>query len=175
MNYRKAKQGFTLIELLVVISIIGLLSSVVLASLNTARVKARDARRQLDMNQIWVALNLFYDTYGCLPGSSGTACGGFSHDTNAGGWDYSSQGAGTPPAFLTFLSASGMMPVVPRDPINNIAVDPPVSGTYAYRFYCYTGTPSGPHLGYWSETTGGYVIKNPTTSGGWADSSYICK
>jgi len=42
MNFKLSK-GFTLIELLVVISIIGLLSSVVLASVNTARVKAKDA------------------------------------------------------------------------------------------------------------------------------------
>lgn len=53
-------KGFTLIELLVVVAIIGILSSVVLSSLNTARSKARDARRLQDIKQIQVALNLYY-------------------------------------------------------------------------------------------------------------------
>lgn len=58
------KNGFTLIELLVVISIISLLASIVLASLNSARVKARDARRVADIRQIQTALDFFYDQYG---------------------------------------------------------------------------------------------------------------
>ena len=43
----KIQKGFTLIELLVVISIIGLLASGVLASLNSARMKARDAKKNI--------------------------------------------------------------------------------------------------------------------------------
>ncbi len=53
--------GFTLIELLVVIAIISILASVVLASLNTAREKSRDAKRISDVNQIRIALELYFD------------------------------------------------------------------------------------------------------------------
>ncbi len=53
---RDLRAGFTLIELLVVIAIIGILSSVVLASLNSARQKGRDARRLSDLNQIGNAI-----------------------------------------------------------------------------------------------------------------------
>ena len=55
------KKGFTLIELLVVIAIIGVLASVVLASLNNARKKSRDARRITDIKQVQLALELYFD------------------------------------------------------------------------------------------------------------------
>ncbi len=67
MSSRENKRGFTLIELLVVIAIIGLLSSIVFASLNTARLKARDTRRMSDLHQIQLALNLYYSDKGHYP------------------------------------------------------------------------------------------------------------
>ncbi|MBX9765469.1 type II secretion system GspH family protein [Patescibacteria group bacterium] len=64
---KKTAKGFTLIELLVVIAIIGILSSVVLASLNTARLKSRDTRRIADVKQIQLALALYFDSVGEYP------------------------------------------------------------------------------------------------------------
>ena len=48
-------KAFTIIELLVVISIIGILATIVLASLSTSRAKGRDARRVADMKSIQLA------------------------------------------------------------------------------------------------------------------------
>lgn len=62
--FRYSGRGFTLIELLVVIAIIGILSSVVLASLNTARTRGRDAAIRSQMMQIRSQAAIFYSTYG---------------------------------------------------------------------------------------------------------------
>jgi prepilin-type N-terminal cleavage/methylation domain-containing protein len=54
-------RGFTLIELLVVIAIIGILSSVVLASLNTARAKGADAAVKSNLANMRAQAEIYYD------------------------------------------------------------------------------------------------------------------
>jgi len=61
------KSGFTLIELLVVISIISLLSSTVVASVRTARIKAHNAIRLHNFHTLQISLELYHDDYGIYP------------------------------------------------------------------------------------------------------------
>jgi len=96
------KKGFTLIELLVVIAIIGILASVVLASLNNARTKSRDARRITDIKQIQLALELYFDGMGNKYPQATTSC---VVDGAAYG--------------LEALSTNNYIPQVPRDPLSN--------------------------------------------------------
>ena len=138
----KTPRGFTLIELLVVIAIIGMLSSIVLASLNTARGKARDASRAESMHTLVLDLQLYYDQYGCLPVTwTGTSCGpasGVYNDGNTdgyGGWDTSSIGT-----FVSFLKTANITQNVPVDPVNNHAQ------VKEFLYYCYS-TASGANAG----------------------------
>jgi len=68
----RSARGFTLIELLVVIAIIGMLASIILASLNTARIKSRNARRLADLKEIQTALELYFSDHNQYPDLSGT-------------------------------------------------------------------------------------------------------
>jgi len=73
---KKNKKGFTLIELLVVIAIIGLLSTLAVVSLNNARTKARDARRQSDLKQISTAMELYMSQVDSYPSNSAACAAG---------------------------------------------------------------------------------------------------
>jgi len=99
--FRK-EQGFTLIELLVVIAIIGILSSVVLASLNTAREKSRDVRRITDVKQIQLALELSFSSNNAYPTG------------------------------LAALVTAGLLPMVPIDPTTEVAYTYAAVGTTSY-------------------------------------------
>ena len=84
-------KGFTLIELLVVISLIGILTTLVLANLNAARERGRDARRKADMRNIQTAARLFYNDQGGYPSSNvgqilGCGSGGSSTCTWGSEW-----------------------------------------------------------------------------------------
>lgn len=64
---RTTSKGFTLIELLVVIAIIGLLSTLAVVALNTARAKSRDSKRVADIKQMQTALELYFTDAGTYP------------------------------------------------------------------------------------------------------------
>lgn len=74
---RNLPNGFTLIELLVVVSLIGILATLVLANLNAARQRGRDAQRKSDLKSIQNGLQLYYNDYGKFPdnNSSGQILG----------------------------------------------------------------------------------------------------
>lgn len=67
---KQGEKGFTLIELLVVIAIIGILATIVLVALNNARGRARDARRQSDIRQFSLALEMYYNDNALYPTGS---------------------------------------------------------------------------------------------------------
>lgn len=133
MKDKLKNKGFTLIELLVVIAIIGLLSSVVLSSLNSARAKSRDAKRLSDMRQMQIALEFYYDSFGAYPDSDNQGCGG---------WDTSGPGIPPAPATFTFIT-----PLVANNFLPSHILDPTINNSCGnYRYYRYPAGYGGCNL-----------------------------
>jgi prepilin-type N-terminal cleavage/methylation domain-containing protein len=118
MNLRREHYGFTLIELLVVVSIIGMLSSVVLASVNNVRIRSRDGVRLSDFRQFGQALELYYSTYNMYP------CG----DNNNTGGDV------TLDSTLSTTFLDGISDEYPREWFSN-CIGEPHKGIYTAGFY----------------------------------------
>jgi len=74
MKKMNLKKGFTLIELLVVVAIIGILASVVLSSLNTARAKGTDAAIKANLANARAQAELFYDSNTAAPNTYTNVC-----------------------------------------------------------------------------------------------------
>jgi len=117
----KKNQAFTLIELLVVVAIVGLLSAVIMSSLNSARGKGRDAKRLADVEQIRTALQLYWvDNGGTYPSTGSSSSW---HGTCSGFGSYGTTGAG---GYIPGLAPT-YIPVLPTDPLPNGN-----SGCYVY-------------------------------------------
>ena len=116
MTCNKKDSGFTLIELMVVISIIGMLASFVLSSLNITRAKSRDIKRLVEIRDIINALESYRNEYGHY------YCTNLQKSNS--------------PNFLRKMVEEGFLTNAPRDPIN---IYPKV-----YRYVSFKSTPGGP-------------------------------
>ena len=163
--------GFTLIELLLVISIISLLSSIVLAGLQTAKGKARDAQRIAEISQLGAALRMYYNDTGKVPGIDGVtfvnsdhpidSSNGLSNLTDAGGGCESGTDWNTGANVLaTKLKNAGYLSTVMKDPLNKTTD----TGQYCYRFVPTVHESNGKILGgcIW------YISAILTTKPAWA-------
>lgn len=146
-------KGFTLIELLVVIAIIGLLSTLAVVALNSARQKSRDSKRVADVKQIQTALELYFADENGYPveatavtlggASDKVLCAGDSADgflpvaNGAGGCD-----ADSTPGATVYM---GLVPAAPTPadstcgtggtlPSNNYLYTAAASSTYTLTF-----------------------------------------
>jgi prepilin-type N-terminal cleavage/methylation domain-containing protein len=107
-NYDKLnwmKRGFTLIELLIVIAIIGVLSSIVISSLNSARNKALDSKRFSEAKTLEQAIKMYEIEHNSVPPSVG----------EPGGNTFSNSCTGT-------LQTS-LQPLIDEGLLNNIPID----------------------------------------------------
>lgn len=127
------KKGFTLIEILVVVFIIALLASIIIVSVNRARITSRDARRKADLAAVKTAVELYFDLRSDYriktppPASLDTGAIGWP----SSGWFNASGGSYQVNSTAHGLELNGLLNPAPKDPISNgYGV-----GSYQYMYY----------------------------------------
>lgn len=113
----KSQKGFTLIEILIVIAIIGILSSLIVVTINQARFKARDAVRIENARQIGLAMELYIDANETYPVFDADSCSASVSD------------------------CPGIYPVAVGNYLQPIPADPVNAADYYYRFKANSSDP----------------------------------
>lgn len=135
------KKGFTLIELILVVSIIGVLATIIIIQLGSARLRARDARRTGDLKQMGTALELFYADQNNYPIANNLTLGlDNARCLNKTGWN--APGCADP-----------YMGIVPKDVQNN---------AYIYNSDGSTYTIAGELEGSTGNLPAGPIIQSPS-------------
>lgn len=120
-HLQRDRLGFTLVELMVVISIISLLTSALLVSLDIARKKTRDIVRKSNLKQLEIALEMNYNAFNAY--TQPENCGS---DDSYTGCDNNTTGAWAANSDLADLVNQGYISALPKDPVNN--------ATYRYTY-----------------------------------------
>lgn len=139
-------KGFTLIELLVVIAIISILAATVLASLNSARTKARDAKRISEIRQLRTALELY---------------------SSANSFSYPQVGSNNTYQAVSALQAS-LAPFMSKIPVD------PIGGSYDYQYIRNDGNSYGIRIRFEKDGTYCKTGQNIDTSW-WGSETPLCK
>jgi prepilin-type N-terminal cleavage/methylation domain-containing protein len=184
MKKLSISRGFTLIELLVVIAIISLISAVILASVNSARAKARDSRRLADINQLRNAFQLYFADNGSFPTASGARClGATDAETCWSGYNHNAGGSGFSGSSALITALTPYMRSIPTDPNSSRTLgDRYIYSTGNLAWHCTNPSPpmTGPYLVWEPENTnpnsdrlcgaGAWACCGPLTCG----SNYFC-
>lgn len=132
MRKYKKEGGFTLLELLVVIGIIGLLASILVVNLTSARKRARDTKRIGDIRNLQTAAEDYYGKNGKYP------------------------------TLISDMVTGKQIPLWPKDPLAPSDTTCAASSEFCYYYAAYTPTGSiGPqsyHLGASLEDTGSQLL-----------------
>ncbi len=146
---RNEKSGFTLLEVLVVVAVMAMLMSFTIASIQSAKQRNRDARREQDMKQLQNALGLYATNTGLYPICSSEVVVGSAGDTCL---------------TTALMSSQATQGRVPTDPLgattgtcggagSNVYCYQSVNGfTYTIRYALETDTISGKTIGWHTAT-----------------------